>query len=121
MGSISRWRRLMSYCIDEVWKLFQKHVSDHDVRLAFAKDLIVDSQYENLGHNPYCSTLMQFLADHDDEYFLEFLCIDHDLSIEEAVEELKFHMKENDLSIERRDRLIKLWMKMTGHDDDGED
>lgn len=104
----------MSYCIDEVWDLFQEHVSDHDVRLAFAKDLIEDSQYENLGHNPFCSRLMEFLADHDDEYFLEFHCINYDSSMEEAVEELKFHVDYNDLSIERRDRLMKLWIKING-------
>ena len=104
----------MTHCIDEVWELFQKHVSDPDVRLAFARDLIVDSEYENLGTNPFCALLMEFLAEHDDEYFLEFCCIDDDSTIEEVIEDLKFQMDENDLSVERRDRLMALWMKQTG-------
>ncbi len=104
----------MTHCIDDVWALLQKHVSDPDVRLAFARDLIVESEYENLSHNSFCASLMEFLAEHDDEYFLEFCCLDDDSTIEEVVEGLKFEMDENELSSERRDRLMNLWMENTG-------
>ena len=104
----------MTYCIDDTWKLFQKHVSNPDVRLAFARDLIVESEYENLSHNPYCASLMEFLSEHDDGYFLEFHCIDNDDTIEEVIENLDFHIEHNNLSRERRDRLFELWLKRTG-------
>lgn len=107
----------MTYCIDEVWVLFKKHISDHDVRLAFAKELIVDSQYENLYGNPFCSALMEFLADYDDEYFLVLHSMDDDCTVEETVKNLKFQMDKNGLSTERRDRLMNLWMETTGNYD----
>lgn len=107
----------MTFCVDDVWKLFQKFVTEDEQRLAFAKELIRISEYENLSHNCYCAYLMEFLAEHDDEYFLEFHCFDDDSSIDEVVEGLKFHMEHNGLSSERRDRLMNLWMKNTGNYD----
>lgn len=104
----------MTYAIDDMWKLFQRHVSDPDVRLAFAKDLIVESEYENLAGNPYCRSLMEFLSDHDDDYFLElhYICDD---TVKEVIENLDFHIDHNNLSQERRDRLFELWLKRTGN------
>ena len=104
----------MTYCLDDTWELFQRHVSNPDVQLAFAKDLIVESEYENLYGNPYCRSLMEFLADHVDEYFLELHCIQDENTVEAVIHNLDFHVDHNNLSMERRNRLFELWLKRTG-------
>lgn len=107
----------MTFSVDDVWELFQKFTADEGLRLAFAKELIRISEYENLSHNCYCASLMEFLASRDDDYFLDFHALDDDSSLEEVVESLKFEMDHNGLTLERRDRLMDLWMKNTGEYD----
>lgn len=103
----------MTFCVDKIWDLFKKHVSDDKVRFVFGQELIDISDYEDKGFNPYCSELMYYLAERDDGRFLDLHCSNAD-TIEGVVKAIDFQIRHNGIAAERRDGLMKLWMKQSG-------